>query len=267
MINIPLEIAKDTSQLSLFAIRISSLKTKLIPMKPNKLKSIVSLFTVISFIPMASAATISLLGIDSTTGADWRTTTTLKSASFDPNGDNAYGSGGYYMAGRPTAAADTSTPTVLSTLPSFITSVTTTGLFFSAGTYYTFDDPTLAIGATVGNVRGGLYYGTGTKFTFTVSTPQDFVLAVLVGGGPSNPRPTSVTVASGAATATALPLVNAAQYALFNISAAAGETFDVSMIGAGNTGLTGLGFEAIPEPSSAVLGALGALALLRRRRA
>jgi len=34
------------------------------------------------------AATIVSLGVDTTTGADWRTAATAKSSAFDPDGDN-----------------------------------------------------------------------------------------------------------------------------------------------------------------------------------
>jgi len=39
-------------------------------------------------ISSVNAATIVSLGVDTTTGADWRTAATAKSSAFDPDGDN-----------------------------------------------------------------------------------------------------------------------------------------------------------------------------------
>jgi hypothetical protein len=55
----------------------------------------------------------------------------------------------------------------------------------------------------------------------------------------------------------------------FDITGAvAGDTFVVSIDGGGSEAMSGITFDTalIPEPSTALLGGLGLLALLRRRR-
>jgi hypothetical protein len=216
-----------------------------------------------------NGATILSLGSDTTTGADWRTATTAKSSSFDPNGDDIYGSDGYYM-GRYNGsnAFDTF---ILQSTPSFVSSVSTvysiptTNKYYSSNAYSFFDDPT-----STGDVRGTLFYSNEAHFTFTVSENTNFMLSVLVGTNGSV-SPTSVTInqtVGGSATQTFNFSGNnpVSEYVFFDISASAGDVFQVVKAGSTNAGITGVGFEVIPEPSSFALLGLGLGSLVMRRR-
>jgi len=220
----------------------------------------------------ANAATITVLGEDTTTGANWRTTTTVKAPLFDPNGDNAYGSDGYFIGTGP-IGSNVTTPTVLQSNPAYISSVTDSSPFFANGSNYVqFDDPSQPIGPSVSDVVGGLYYNSGTKFSFDVSADAEFVLTILLGGNPAqNSPPTSITVmqtagiGSGSATATPLPPLIQGEYVFFNIDALAGDSFDVNIVATDTQGLVGLGFEQlvpVPESSSAWLAGLALLGLI-----
>lgn len=246
-------------------------------MKPNKFKSALPLAVIFlaSLAVNSNAASIAFLGSDGTTAANWRTTTTIKSSTFDPNGDNAYGTDGYYFGSGPNTG-NTTTPTVLLSSPSYVSSITTSGLFYSTAPYTNFDNPTLPIGSSVADVKGGLYYNNGTKFSFTVGSATEFILTVMWGGNAlapdNNTTPSSISVVqtagsgSGTATSSSLPVLNTGEYAFFRVNAAAGDSFNINIAATSLQGLTGIAFETVPEPSAALLGGLGMLALLRRRR-
>lgn len=224
----------------------------------------------------SNAATIVSLGGENTTGGNWRTTTVAKPAAFDPNGDNVYGSDGYFF-GASDAAGGTfqNNPTILRQDASFISDVSPSGDFFVNNTNFSFfDDPTQTPGSNVSDVRGGQWFDAGTKFSFTAAEDTEFILSVFYGGNPAgNPAPDSITIVqtagTGGGTATNSAPVDRdpdAGYAFFRITAAAGDEFNVDITGGGTTGLTGLGFEAVPEPSSLALLGLGGLAMFSRRR-
>ena len=100
-----------------------------------------------------------------------------------------------------------------------------------------------------------------------------FILTVLVGEGASD-GVSSITInqtagtGSGTATNSGFTLAaDSPEYVFFNIIAANGDAFDVDIVASSTQGITGIAFEAIPEPSSFALTmvALGGV-LLRRRR-
>jgi len=230
----------------------------------------------------AQAATITFLGEDSTTGSNWRTTSVSKSSTFDPNGDNVYGSDGYYFGGSAITggAGGTPTPTVYTSAPSYIATIAPSGAFYVSNAYLDFDDPTAAVGSAVNDINGGLYYNAGTKFSFDVSADTEFVVAVLIGGSVStNSSPTGISISqtagtgSGTASATSIPALAIGEYVFFGIDAAAGDSFDVDIDATNKQGIVGLGFEAVPAPvpepgSLAILvaGGLSSALLLRRQR-
>jgi len=231
----------------------------------------------------AQAATITFLGEDSTTGANWRTTSVSKSSTFDPNGDNVYGSDGYYFGGSAITGGTgggTPTPTVYTSAPSYIATIAPSGAFYVSNDYFDFDDPTEAVGSAVNDINGGLYYNAGTKFSFDVSADTEFVVAVLIGGSvPTNSSPTGISISqtagtgSGTASATSIPALAIGEYVFFGIDAAAGDSFAVDIDATNKQGIVGLGFEAVtvpvPEPGSLailVAGGLSSALLLRRQR-
>lgn len=215
------------------------------------------------------AATITSIGSDTTTGADWRDPTVAKPIAFDPNGDNIYGSDGYFMGTYPgNNGFDT---TILQSTPSYLSALSTvyslpkTNTYYSSSAYSFFDDPT-----STGEVRGTLFYTNEAHFTFTLGQATDFVLAVLVGTNGSD-SPSSVTInqtVGGSATATFNFSGNnpVSEYVFFDISASSGDVFEVVKAGGNQDGITGVGFEVIPEPASLVLVGMGGLLILGRRR-
>ena len=218
----------------------------------------------------AQAATISSLGVDTTTGADWRTAATAKSATYDPDGDNIYGSDGYFVGYSAIGASNTPTELTLENVSSisYISSVTSFSPFFGSDAYANIDNP-----AAAGEINAGLYYNAGTKFSFTVSENTEFVLAVIVGDGNSdgvNSIAVNQTVGSGGGTATNTGFATVdgvVEYVFFNINAAAGDEFEVvTAVANGNQGISGLGFEVVPEPGSLALLGAGCLMMLKRRR-
>lgn len=227
-------------------------------------------FATAALVGSAQAATISSLGVDTTTDADWRTATTAKSATFDPDGDNIYGSDGYFVGYSAIGASNTTTELTLDNVSSisYISSVTSSSPFFASDGYANIDNP-----AAAGEINAGLYYNAGTKFNFTVSENTEFVLAVIVGDGVSDGVSSiavNQTVGSGAGTATNSGFATVdgvVEYVFFNINAAAGDQFEVvTTVANGNQGISGLGFEVVPEPSSLALLGLGGLLVGARRR-
>lgn len=236
-------------------------------------KRLIVAIAALAMVSTTHAATITSLGSDTTTGADWRTAGVAKPSTFDPNGDNIYGSDGYFMGTYPGSNGfDT---TILQSTPSFLSSVSTaysiptTNKYYSSSAYSFFDDPTSA-----GDVRGTLFYSNEAHFTFTVGQAADFVLTVLVGTNGSD-SPSSVTVnqtaGSGSGTATFNFSGNnsVSEYAFFDISASSGDVFEVVKSGGSGDGITGIAFEssvAIPEPASLAMGLMGLTLIAARRR-
>lgn len=216
------------------------------------------------------AAVITTLGSDTTTGADWRNAGVPKPSAFDPNGDNIYGSDGYFMGIYPGPPNGFNT-TILKSTPSYLSAldtayaIPTSNKYYSSSSYSTFNNPTAA-----GNVIGTLFYSNEAHFTFTVGQTTDFVLTVLVGTNGSV-SPSSVTVdqtvgGSGTATFNFPGNNSVSEYVFFDISAATGDVFTVSKDGSTNAGITGVAFETVPEPASLILLGAGSMLVLSRRR-
>lgn len=237
-------------------------------MKHSSTPRLLAALAIAALVTSFHAATIASLGVDTTTDADWRTASTTKTSAFDPNGDNIYGSDGYFVGYSAVGAANTNTELSLSANPSYISSITSFSPFFASDAYANIDNPQAA-----GEINGALYYNAGTKFSFTMSSNTAFVLGVLVGDGNSDGVSSisiNQTVGTGGGTATNSGFATvdgSMEYVFFEISALSGDEFNVvTTVANGNQGITGLSFEAIPEPSATLLSAVGALMLLRRRR-
>jgi len=223
--------------------------------------------------PAAQAATITAAGLDTTTQPNWRTTTTIK--PLDGDGDNVYGTLGYI-------AYATSIGT-LNGLPAYLT-VTPNGANNSfAGGYAVFDNPTLTPGASVADINSGFAYRLNNlantslnlyDLIFGASTPTLLRIGVIQNGA-GGPIASFTLTGGGSAT----QLVNKLgsddgiiRYAFFDVANAAGSTLTLSglsgLVG-DNVGLSGFTVDAvaIPEPASLGLLGLGAIAMLRRRRA
>jgi hypothetical protein len=222
----------------------------------------------------ALGSTISYLGLDTTTNAGWRTTTTTKTASYDPDGDNVYGSDGYFVAYHGTAGGGYPADAMLK-LPSYLSSVssprtsltgangTTKGTYYSSD-YAAIDNPSLLSGSSVSDLAAtGVFQGNPNSaasvemFDISLASDATFVLALILGthndlthevNSVTITSSTGVTLTESVSTIAA----KSAEYMFFTLSGAAGETFTISMTGNGNTpSCTGIAFEAAtPEPST-----------------
>ena len=228
----------------------------------------------------AEAATVTFLGSDETTATEWRTTTLAKSSTFDPDGDNAYGTDGYYMM-------PITPPAVAASLPSYIASVADNGSQANHANYPDFDDPTQPIGAAVADVNAGLFFtgnaGLYAIMDFTLAQDAEFVLTIPLVGNSIAHRPSSLSltqIVGGAATAAAtVPTPvgsDDVNYLFFNVDGSTGDKFEIKINGSSTIhAIGGVAFEesmaavaesAIPEPSSAILVILGLIGLVARRR-
>lgn len=258
----------------------------------------------------ASAATITLAGSVYGIGGDnndevdqWRTTSVAK--SFDPDGDNVYGSMGYVLYAADAAtngnagAVTTTNPLTynvsatrrtFSSIPSFLTLASTgqTGIASSYG-YRLIDDPTLTPGTSVADLESGaalrqsVSLGVETAMmTLTLSAgvpAQGFRVGFLV----DNTDPFGGTIrlaqtTGGTSSVTAAQNVAPLGFVFFDIvGGVPGDVFTLNLMksnpqpGGGNTSNNviygGMTFDAIPEPGSALLiGLAGGVLALRRRR-
>ncbi len=229
----------------------------------------------------AAAATIAFVnsGVPDTTTLDaWRTSSVVK--TLDADGNNVYGSDGYYMAG----AAGITVPVYLQ---SVALSASTWG---GDASYAVIDNPS----NVPNNVSSGLFFRTntfGTVISFTVSSTlvgsKSFRVGILDNNqghsflDSSGLTPDSIAVnqtAGGSATSgtldsssTPTPSLARAHWIFFDINGAvANDAFAISIGSDGapftQSGIGGLTFDTIPEPTSVGLLGIGMMGLLVRRR-
>jgi len=232
------------------------------------------------FAQSAVATTIEWLGVDSTTGAGWRSTNVNlsgKLAQYDPNGDHAYGSDGYFVAWKNVVNSNGGGVDVLSSLPSsYIAGVEAlrSNSYYNSG-YAKIDDPSQTIGENVADLPAtGVWQtdaaGTFDFFKITLAKDATFVLTTLMGTHDqniSNANWIKITSSDNAVGVTqGLPTVGySPEYAFFKLSGKAGDTFTVTLTGNegnNNTCTSGLAFESVPEPSSIIMTILGLVGLL-----
>jgi len=261
-----------------------------------------------SFSELSSAATINYVGTQTTTDgvyevANWSNSGVAK--MFDVSGEK-YGTSGYYqirpMPWDPGAAeigeatgsgnllgTNASSNPTLSTQPSFVSTITGgAGTFVNYGGYGIFRGPDASLlyrqGALSVSVNQGAfdtpsgsnngYYG--LAFQFTVSTPTAFRIGITVdsnGNGTYAPDYVGIYSAStGTVFSSLLSRDAKPDMAIFEINALAGETFAASVWQRSGTQsvapVSMITFDAIPEPSTALLAlvGMGCLAIHSRRR-
>jgi hypothetical protein len=233
-----------------------------------------------------ASASVIYVGGDLTSGGAWRTSSTAKTQDID--GNNIYGSDGYYIVGSPATVAP---PTGLFTAtPSYVSSMSHFGNLYAGGhqlvsIYQTVDNPSVA-----GSMNSGLLYVSSFEddeddlFQFTLVANASFRFGVLVDnadfldispsslrlrqtvGGPSNSG--LISTASNA------NLSN--DWYFFDVTGVAGDEFVLSGINWFNdsnfgdtSGIGGVVFDSpagVPEPATLFLCslALGGLALRKR---
>ncbi len=218
----------------------------------------------------ATAANITFLGSDTTTGANWRSTSVAKNPAFDPSGDHAYGNDGYFL---PADRVGNDPTTIATSLPSYISSTGLNGAVpnYSSPSYVSYDNPTLGVGPTISDQQGAIWYFNSTDTTdpkyamvnFTVGAQSRFILTIVLSqirpsgtGGSSALAVQQVTTFGNNSILTSADVTNAqmplqssghADYLFFDITAQAGDKIEISMNGVQNAGFAGIAFETVPE--------------------
>ena len=219
-----------------------------------------------------ASASVTLAGVDSTAGANWRTGATLET-------DAQYGTAGYVVFGLNqadniyTQPYDVSSANTLNaySLPAGITistADTNIGMWSGNGNFGLMQDP-VGGSATSAPV---LANSAGPKtWTINRASAAGYRLTFLTASGDSEGTRYDLTLddGSGAQASGFTHLVNGLVYHVFDVSA--GTTpivLNVATPTGGNRQISGIAFDAlpVPEPSAALLGGLAALGLLRRRR-
>jgi hypothetical protein len=240
-----------------------------------------SLVLVLSAMTSFATADVVHVADESSTGSGWRTSTVVKSNDVD--GDNVYGTDGWYWFGYTNAGLDyysggISIPADAthdrSSLPTYISSVSYSGSnganqWGAANTgdeFASFDDP-----LNIGTVKkGSIIYGPDNgnlviTIARTASSPA-FRLTTFVSDNLSG-YSEGISVSNGSgkdASTTIVPDKSTAQYSIFDISAGSGNvTITLNKIAVDQAMLTGLAFDhAVPEPSAIALMATGLFSLI-----
>lgn len=217
-------------------------------------------------------AAVSFVGLDSTTGANWRTAANLET-------DNEYGSDGYVIFGlneansvytQPFDVSSANTANAYS-LPAGIsvsTVDTNIGMWSGNGNFGTLQDPTADNSITSAPV---LANSSGTrKFTITRATSDSLRITLLTASGDNEALEYTLTVndGSGAMMSNYDHTENGVAYHVFDISDGTNDiVIDIASV-AQNRSLTGIAFDALqaPEPSSVLLLSLSMIGPSMRRR-
>jgi len=224
---------------------------------------------------------VNYLGSDVTTNGAWESTNVAKTAAFDPNGNQAYGSDGNYIYYNQVVGGN-NTELLSNVMPGYATVSQVAALKYSAPSYAAFDDPTAGPGVDVYDAHVGFFYdwAYGTSYVnllnVTLTNNADFVLGVIAGGTTSTPDALRVLqtvggTAEALADSSGTPKQTGGRvdYYFFHISGTAGDQFVLSGLGTdGYDGVTGLTLESsvVPEPSTLMCGLAGLLAYAWRRR-
>lgn len=235
---------------------------------------------------LSQAASLSVVGVDEVTNDAWRTSGVSK--SLDADSDNIYGTDGYFIA-QHADGTDISQP-----LYATVATVGGPGIEAAGAENHqsVFDDVTqTGVGPVADLVAGDYWFNqggaTGTEdafFTVTLNASASFRLGVITDQTNNNPaglhweasRGIRVTGPGGLDTGQ-IDAVGPGEawrngdvdYVLFDISGDPGDVFTVIGVHDDRWNANALGgvfFDTIPEPSTSLLGALGVLGLLLRRR-
>ena len=229
------------------------------------------------------SATVSPVVLDASTGRDWRTSGTVKANDVD--GDNIYGTTGYKIG---SFDPDTNPLNILQ--PSWATFSLAPGLKFEGpgaeDFQATFDNVTLTGVGPVADIIAGDWYRNGGGgpnvqdfFIITLTAPASFRLGV-IGDQTTNAMDGLINESSDAVQVTGPGGADSGlmvsgtknsipDYYLFDITGTTGDVFTIkgrNNTGWGDNSLGGFFVDQIPEPSVSLLGILGALGLISRRR-
>lgn len=277
--------------------------------RPSCLPRLAMLVTAGALIQTAESATIAYVGTEIGSAGtnylvqNWSNASVAK--NYDIDGNNKYGSAGYYQI-RPTLNSNPTnvnevvggsnnlgvsagTNPTLNLVPAFLSSMTGgAGTYVNFGGYAIFRGPdgsalyrqgglSVPVGApngpytTPSGTNNGYF---GQAFSFTVGTATSFRIGITVdsvGSGTYAPDYVSIySNSTGTVYSTLLTRDGNSDMAIFDITAASGESFTAAVWQLSGTQSVApfslVTFDVIPEPRAALLGGLGLLALLRRRR-
>jgi hypothetical protein len=231
------------------------------------------------------AATITGVGLDTTTAGNWRTTTVNK--PFYGEWDDVYGSAGYYAfstGNHNDFAGGAFSPYDLNGLPSWLSLSANAGgsSFRYSGAYQMIDDPTQTPGPVVSDTNAGYSWRGGVPantlssifdLTFGPGTPTDKIRIGLMENSASD-SVISFTLNHGANSATQLvgSTLNDGiiRYAFFDIvGATSGDVITISgtLASTPNLGISAISIDVVPEPAIGdCLIPLGLMFIRRTRR-
>jgi hypothetical protein len=278
MLNLPIPLQEQIAHNLYIVIRISSSSTAQ-KLRPNlntlmKTNPIIPSFLISLGLSASASAAVSLIGVDSTAGPNWRTGAQLET-------DLEYGTSGYVIFGlneldavyNPNYDISSANAGNAYSLPAGIsisTADTNIGMWSgNAANFGEIQDPGNGNAITNSPV---LANSTGTRqFTISRASSSDYRITLLTASGDNQGTEFTLTVndGSGAVISGYDHLVNGLAYHVFDISDGTSDIVIDIVSSAENRSITGIGFDTVPvpEPSSALLLSLGILgASLRRRR-
>jgi len=219
-----------------------------------------------------SQATVALVGVDSTAGANWRTGATLES-------DGQYGTAGYVVFGLNvddgvyTQPFDVSSASIGNAynLPSGVsisTLDTNIGMWSGNGNFGLIEHPVdgLPTSAPV------LANSAGTRqFTISRAVSAGYRITFLTASGDNEGTEYSLTVNDGSGAAGSIfdHQDNGLAYHVFDVSAGTSDVVVDIASAVQNRSVSGIAFDLlpIPEPATGLLAGVALLGVLRRRRA
>lgn len=233
-------------------------------------KSVMIMLALGGFVASLQASIVAV-GVDTTTGGDWRTAAALET-------DNEYGTDGYLLYGF-YHADNKYTPTYdfawdLNTLPADL-SIAAPGsmaMWSGTGNFGSMQNPLNTNAATSVGLLLEPGAGTPDPFRYTLSRPagSSFRLTVLVASGDGTNAEFATTVNDGTGAMSVTPVAHTADglyYHVYDISAGSSDiTVDVTT--ANGFSATGFAIDSyvIPEPATLGLVGLSGLLLLLARR-
>ena len=232
-------------------------------------KSVMIMLALGGFVASLQASIIAV-GVDTTTGGDWRTAAALET-------DNEYGTDGYLLYGINQVDAKYKDSYIYNfdenTLPAGLSIAVagSTGMWSGNGNFGTMQDPSNANAATsVGLLLESTSTTSPFRYTLSRAAGSSFRLTVLVASGDGENTEYATTVNDGTGEMSVTPVTPTADglyYHVYDISAGSSDiTVDVTT--ANNFSVTGFAIDsyAIPEPATVGLVSMFGIGVLFIRR-
>ncbi|MGL5018640.1 MAG: hypothetical protein ACRDBP_10920 [Luteolibacter sp.] len=207
-------------------------------------------FSAVAFDISGPSPSIAYLGADTTNAAAWRSTSVAKNATFDVDGDNAYGTAGYAIIDTSFATATALTVgTWIKATPSFATLTGTTGNLWHAAQYPDIDDVTLPINTTVADQTNPPSAYASPTVTFTINSAKDFVFSVFSNHDTQGPGTLTVTGPGGVSANVTNTTATQGMYFFDMKGFQPGDTFTMAATGT-NAKFTAVAFDVMGPATS-----------------